>query len=181
MKVLWTERCDGVTHSRMADGTYDPPLPAAEVAKRAARLPLFHEEIRSGEIARCETDATFASGKKHFSEIYGEDYANEVRKVWDSKGISYTSRTDYEPSLADHQGDTNAILEGRTTIKRREAVLDRARKPDVDPFSKAPRLSKRAIADCAKRFAAERPDEARKMDAGETKAAMIERHAMLKG
>ena len=124
----------------------------------------------------CETDATFSAGK-HFSEIYGEPYAAEVRKQLKARGVSVTSSTDYEPGLAEFCGDPRAVLDGRQTLKKRSELLKVAANPLADPFEK-PRLSDRAVADCAQQFALQHPEEARKMDAVEMKAEMVKRHAM---
>jgi hypothetical protein len=178
MKVAWTETIGGVTYNRLTDGRYDPPLPADELAKRASRTPLFNDELRSGQVALGATDDTFFGGLPHFADTFGEEYAKSVYAEWDRQGISYTSRTNYNPFHAEYLGDPNGKVEGRADAKKRLERLQIL--PSLDPRETAPRLANDLIQECAADFAAENPDEFRKMDNHDVKAHMIEKHGAKK-
>jgi len=178
MTVIWKEVISGKTYElhRSGDGKnyYVPPLPDEEISKRQQRDLLFKAELKAGQIARGETDDTFFGGMQHFSQFYGEEYAERVKAKLKAQGVPVTSFTDYEPSLAEYEGDPRAVLQGRSTIRRRKEVLARA--GDRDPLKNAPKLSERLINEQAIEFAKEHPDEFAKMTNDDVQAHMIEKH-----
>lgn len=178
MRTLFKEVISGKTYSRLEDGTYDPPLPDEEVAKRAARTPLFEQELREHRVAGGETDDSYLGGLPHFADVMGEDYAKEVYSEWDRQGIPYTARTNYNPFHASYRGDPAGIVDGRSGIKKRLEVLNQ--EPIVDPLSTAPRLAEDLIQECAANFAADNPDEFAKMKPAEVREHMIEKHGRKK-
>ena len=142
--------------------------------ERAAREKVFNQEVRNGQVALGCADDTFHGGRVHFSEVYGDDYANEVKAELERQGVSVTSRTDYDPSLAEFKGDPDAVIEGRSTLRKRRELLARA--VDVAPFADSPKLSKQLINERAIDFAKEHPDEFAKMDNADVESHMSEKH-----
>lgn len=185
-KPLYTEVINGVTYERFADGHYEPPLPPEEVAKRASRASLFSREVQRGQVARGMTDDVFWGGRKHFSEVYGEDYASDVRQRLSAQGVHMTAHDEYLPELAQYRGDPRAVVnrsEGRGYIARRAeelgvgcegAVKASGSQPIADPMEDAPALAEDLVQEAMAEHIA--VDPSRSENLPELREEVIDKH-----
>lgn len=68
-----------------------------------------------------QTNDTFWGGRKHFSEVYGTEYADMIRAKLARRGVALGYGDEYMPELARFQGDPEAIVKfgsGRGYIKK---------------------------------------------------------------
>lgn len=149
------------------------------------------DTLASQQFPGLETEDTFWSGYRHFSEVYGESYANAVRQELARKGCNLSAGDEYLPEMAQEFGDPNAVISrangGRARIREfcRErglacegAVNCDSRPPDRDPFGddSKPALAEDLVQDCIETFTKEDPDAAAKMSHGELREAVIDKH-----
>lgn len=95
-----------------------------------------------------ETTDSFWSGRKRFDEVYGEMYANDVRKRLAARGVHLGATSEYMPELARFLGDPEAVVTfdgARDQIRNRcrqrgwecnGAVTAPYREPEIDPHSR---------------------------------------------
>lgn len=136
-----------------------------------------------------QTTDTFWAGRKHFSEVYGEDYANRVKKALAKRGINLRPNEEYMPELASYRGDPAAVVPfsgARSYIKglceRRGAACEGAvnvdaRQPDYDPYDpkNCTPLGKDIVNNFAREEAKTNPDFKRKSRA-EQRAHILSKH-----
>lgn len=146
------------------------------------------EVLASRRMPYFATDDTFIERRRHFSEMYGEDYARRVKKALAKRGVKMTAHDDYEPSLARFVGDPEAVIsrtQGRGHVKRvcekrgwscdGGGVSVASRELERDPMETAPKLSEDLIRDNIQRTSAEDPDFAR-LPKQEQREAVIDKH-----
>lgn len=138
-----------------------------------------------------ETTDTFWAGRKHFSEVYGEEYANGVRTLLAKRGVNLKAGDEYCPELARFKGDPQAVLPfdgARDRIRKvaerlgtgcEGAVSVKARGPDVDPDSKTVPLAEDLIRANARRMIAKNPDLQR-LSRRELRQAVLAKHGPTK-
>ena len=56
------------------------------------------------------TTDTFWGGRKHFSEVYGEEYAATIKQKLAAKGVNLKASDEYMPELARFPGDPEAVV-----------------------------------------------------------------------
>lgn len=75
---------------------------------------------------------------RHFSQIMGEQYAEEVRTLLARRGVQMGPWDDYDPGMAKFKGDPDAVISGhagpRERIMRAQRLLaDHYRRQDEAP------------------------------------------------
>lgn len=92
------------------------------------------------------TTDTFWAGRKPFHEVFGEEYANVVRRELAKRGVTLKPGDEYMPELANRVGDPEAVVPfggARSYIKNlcerrgwasEGAVTTEHRQPERDPF-----------------------------------------------
>lgn len=129
-----------------------------------------------------ETTDTFWAGRKRFDQVYGQEYAGNIRKRLAAQGVTLGNK-EYFPELAKFPGDPEAVMgfdDIRGNIrklaeKRGHAVNGMVtvqhREPERDPHSPEtrPRLAPSLAIQQAKKMATENPDLRRK-----TKRELVE-------
>mgnify|MGYP001564358568 CR=1 FL=1 len=141
-----------------------------------------------------KTERTFWAGRKHFSEVFGTEYADNIRLQLGKKGINLKAGDEYMPELVrpemgfgPHNPDPEAVVpfsEGRSYIKKlcekrgwacHGTVETKHRMPDDhDPHNKvamAPDLVRRHA--CAM---VRKNPELRKLTKGELRNMVIAKH-----
>jgi hypothetical protein len=118
------------------------------------------------------TNDTFWGGRKHFSEVYGEAYANHVKKLLKKQGVNLLPGQEYMPELARFRGDPEAVVpfgNGRSYMKtlceKRGWAIEGAvnvehRGPELDPLAdeNCVPLAEEIIRSKARQEIAENPD-----------------------
>ncbi len=111
------------------------------------------------------TNDTFWGGRKHFSEVFGTEYADRVRKGLAKKGVVLGANDEYMPELARFPNDPEAVIPfggGRSYIKRlcgrrgwacEGAVEVEHRQPDVDPHTSGVPMAEDLIVEKARLLA----------------------------
>lgn len=94
-----------------------------------------------------ETNDTFWAGRKRFDQVFGESYADTIRKKLLSQGVRLGPTDEYMPELARYQGDPEAVIPGhrardhiRSVCEKRGwacngAVTVKEREPFADPHA----------------------------------------------
>lgn len=94
-----------------------------------------------------KTNDTFWGGRKHFSEVFGQEYANDIRAGLARKGVHLNHGDEYMPELARFKYDPEAVIPfggGRSYVKHLcekrgwacdGAVNTSAKDPDKDPHA----------------------------------------------
>lgn len=142
-----------------------------------------------------QTNDTFWGGRKHFSEVFGENYANAVRAGLARKGINLTAGQEYMPELVrpnmgfgPHNPDPEAVVPfggGRSYIK---SVLEKRgwageiggsevqhREPESDPWDNRVPVAEDIVQREIKRMVKEDPGLKKKKRA-ELREQVIARH-----
>jgi hypothetical protein len=103
------------------------------------------------------TTDTFWAGRKHWTEVFGEKYANKIKQHLAHRGVSIRPTDEYMPELARFPGDPQAIVPfggARSYIKNLcesrgwacdGAVNVEGREPDEDPYETAPRMDEKLV------------------------------------
>lgn len=93
------------------------------------------------------TTDTFWAGRKSWVDVYGEEYANDVKKRLAKKGVNLKAGDEYMPELAEYRGDPKAVVPfggARSHIKKvceergwacEGAVTTNHREPEYDPLA----------------------------------------------
>lgn len=136
---------------------------------------------------RGETSDSFWAGRKHFSRVYGEEYANKIKGMLAKRGVNLKPGDEYMPELARFRGDPEAVVPfgGARSYMRKlcekrgwaceGAVNVEHRQPERDPLESAPRLAEDLIRDNARRMVAKDPS-LKRLGKRELRQAVIERH-----
>jgi len=133
------------------------------------------------------TDDLFWNGRAHFSQMYGDDYANDIRRILKNQGVTLGAHEDYCPELARFRGDKEAVIsrsQGRGHIKRlcesrgwacEGMVNTDAREPERDPFDNSHGMANDLVVDNAQRMVQANPDLQRKSKR-ELRDMVLEKH-----
>lgn len=134
-----------------------------------------------------QTTDSFWAGRQPWHQVFGEEYANNVKAKLRNKGINLKAGDEYMPELARFQGDPEAVVPyggGRSYIKKlcetrgwacEGAVNVSHREPEEDPLANencpmAPDLIRRKGINMLKK-----DPSLNKLDRREMKAAVLER------
>ena len=136
-----------------------------------------------------ETTDTFWAGRKRFDQVYGEFYANTVKRKLAEQGVHLGYNDEYMPEFARFQGDPEAVVsfsgirsEIKSLCQRRGwgcngAVTVEGREPEKDPH--APEncvpLAPSLIREHARKMITKNPDLKRK-SRRELTEMVVERH-----
>lgn len=135
------------------------------------------------------TTDTFWSGRKPFWEVYGQGYANNVRKKLSARGVNLGDNGEYMPELARFTGDPEAVVPfsgSRDYIRKlcekrgwscNGAVNVSARQPDRDPLADehCVPLADDLVVKNASRLIRENPDLGRKTK-GEVRQIVLDKY-----
>jgi hypothetical protein len=134
-----------------------------------------------------KTNDTFWGGRKHFSEVYGVEYANRIKASLARKGINLKANDEYMPDLARYQGDPEAVVPfgaGRSYIKHlcekrgwacEGAVNVEHRAPDVDPHENCIPMANDLICQQGRKMIQKDPS-LKKLSRQDMKALVLEKH-----
>jgi hypothetical protein len=137
----------------------------------------------------CKTTDTFWGGRKHFSEVYGEEYASTIKRKLAAKGVNLKANDEYMPELARYQGDPEAVIpfdnargyiqrlcqkrgwavEGAVNVEHRPPEYDASAQENCIPMADG--LIKQKFAKMCKK----NPD-LRKLPVAERRAAVLEKY-----
>lgn len=137
----------------------------------------------------CKTTDTFWGGRKHFSEVYGEEYASTIKRKLAAKGVNLKANDEYMPELARYQGDPEAVvpfdnargyiqrlcqkrgwaIEGAVNVEHRPPEYDMAAQENCIPMADG--LIKQKFAKMCKK----NPD-LRKLPVADRRAAVLEKY-----
>lgn len=147
--------------------------------KRSGQSTDFAAMIAMQKSSGISTTDTFWSGRKPFWSVYGQEYADRVRKSLAARGISLGANGEYMPELARFEGDPEAVVPFsgsrdyiRGLCERRGwgcngAVNVKAREPGGDPLSddNCVPMAEDLVIKNASRMIRENPDLGRKTKA----------------
>lgn len=114
-------------------------------SRRKGNTHKFATAMALQKIWGTKTTDTFWAGRKPFYEVYGESYADDVRKKLAKRGVSLGPQQEYFPELARFRGDPEAVISfdgARSRIKslceKRGMACEGAvnvdhREPGIDP------------------------------------------------
>ena len=158
-------------------------------ARRSGESDRLASSCALQEFPQPVTTDTFWAGRKPFYEVYGEDYANDVRKKLKAQGTNLLPGQEYMPELARFKGDPEAVVPfggGRSYIKSlceqrgwaaEGAVNVKHQQPDDDPLAdeNCVPMADNLVRREASRMVQENPDLAR-MDRRELREKVIAEH-----
>ncbi|SFH96782.1 hypothetical protein [Planctomicrobium piriforme] len=116
------------------------------VSRRKRSSHTFAAMAAMQQSARVNTNDTFWSGRKHFSQVYGETYANDIKKKLAAQGVNMMAG-EYMPEIARYRGDPEAYVPfsgARDHIRKvcekrgwacEGAVNVKGREPEKDPHA----------------------------------------------
>ncbi len=178
------ERCDGAISDEgflLSRGAFYVILRRQGECDRVAAMLALQRP------ARGQTNDTFWGGRKHFSEVYGEEYANQIRKGLARQGINLKAGDEYMPELARFRCDPEAVVPfggGRSYIKsiceKRGWACEGAenvehREPDEDPWATHTPLGEDIIRTNIQRMVKKDPSLKRK-SRSELREAVLAKH-----
>jgi len=141
------------------------------IARREGTKHEFAMMLAMQRAPAVETTDTFWAGRKRFDQVYGEEYANRVRRKLAERGVTLGNK-EYFPELARFVGDPEAVMgfdDIRGNIKslarkRGHAVSGMVnvehREPETDPHApeNRPRLNPKLAVQMARQMATENPE-----------------------
>lgn len=114
------------------------------ISRRSGTNHEFAMMLANQKAPGIETNDTFWAGRKRFDQVFGEMYANDVRRRLSQRGVRLRENDEYMPELARFLGDPEAVVpfgggrdyirklcekrgwacEGAVRVKEREPVSD---------------------------------------------------------